>query len=115
MKNFLKIDPLGPQFGPLSEKNDDFGGFEAYHHDFPGTINEYGEWRQPYKRELPENYETGPEGGFGYDTFTFFIVTHLSSQEYEICIRTPAGTNRICYVECTIPANAMMKTMQVRN
>jgi len=28
-------------------------------------------------------------------------VTHLSSQEYEICIRTPAGANHICYVPCT--------------
>jgi len=28
-------------------------------------------------------------------------VVHLSGQEYEICIRTPAGSNHICYVPCT--------------
>jgi len=31
-------------------------------------------------------------------------VTHLSNQEYDICIRTPSGANHICYVPCTSPA-----------
>jgi len=28
-------------------------------------------------------------------------VTHLSSQEYDVCIRRPAGANYICYTPCT--------------
>ena len=33
--------------------------------------------------------------------FYIYSVVHLSGQEYEICIRTPAGSNHICYVPCT--------------
>lgn len=33
-------------------------------------------------------------------------VTHLSSQDYDICIRRPAGTTVICYTQCTNVAGA---------
>jgi len=33
-------------------------------------------------------------------------VTHLSNQEYDICIRTPSGANHICYVPCSDPTAA---------
>jgi len=35
-------------------------------------------------------------------------VTHLSSQEYEICIRTPSGANHICYIACSSPNAAIV-------
>ena len=44
----------------------------------------------------------------------FFSVTHLSNQEYEICIRTPSGVNHICYIPCTAPADSSIATAQVR-
>jgi len=39
-------------------------------------------------------------------------VTHLSNQEYEICIRTPSGVNHICYIPCTAPADSSIATAQ---
>lgn len=33
-------------------------------------------------------------------------VTHLSSQEYTICVRRPAGVTHICYTPCTLVAGA---------
>jgi len=33
-------------------------------------------------------------------------VTHLSSQDYDVCIRRPAGANYICYTPCTSVAGA---------
>ena len=50
--------------------------------------------------------------------FYFIIVTHLSSQDYDICIRRPAGTTVICYTQCTntagIAAANSAATAQVR-
>jgi len=39
-------------------------------------------------------------------------VVHLSSQRYSICIRKPAGTDRICYIPCTVPAAAAADDQQ---
>jgi len=39
-------------------------------------------------------------------------VTHLSSQEYDICIRTPSGANHICYVPCTDPGDGTATAQQ---
>lgn len=35
-------------------------------------------------------------------------IVHLSSQMYEICIRKPAGSSRICYTQCTVGAAISM-------
>lgn len=35
-------------------------------------------------------------------------VVHLSSQQYNICIRKNAATNHICYTPCTLLTNAMI-------
>jgi len=38
-------------------------------------------------------------------------VTHLSSQDYDICIRRPAGATHICYTQCTNVAGASAANM----
>ena len=30
-----------------------------------------------------------------------FLVVHLSNQHYDICIRQPISTTKICYIGCT--------------
>ena len=40
----------------MIEKSDDFNGWGANMEDFPGTMNEQGEWFHPYKREIPETF-----------------------------------------------------------
>lgn len=41
-------------------------------------------------------------------------TTHLSNQEYDICIRTPSGANHMCYTTCSSPtaANAAIAAIQ---
>jgi len=39
-------------------------------------------------------------------------IVHLSSQVYDICIRKPAGSSRICYTQCTVGgANSVIANM----
>lgn len=38
-------------------------------------------------------------------TFVPDTATHLSNQQYDICIRQPAGTTFICYTPCTVQNN----------
>ena len=37
----------------IVEKLDGFDGWGAHMHDFPGTVNQMGEWFNGYKREVP--------------------------------------------------------------
>ena len=44
------------QVGKVIEDSDSFNGWHAHMEEFPGTVNEYGSWIEPYKREVPERF-----------------------------------------------------------
>ena len=60
------------QTDKILEKAQGWGGWGPHMHEFPGTVNEYGNWVDPYERKAPERF-TGDAADDGYyptDRFT---------------------------------------------
>ena len=52
-----------------------FKGYPASHEEFPGTINDFGNWMDPYERQVPEHF-TGDsaDANFIVDKFTQNVI-----------------------------------------
>ena len=50
--------------------------------DFPGTMNEHGEWFHPYKREVPEVFQgdMADQHYYPVDKFTQSILTNYATE-----------------------------------
>ena len=65
-------DEMNVMTGKVIENMDNWDGWHAHMHEFPGTINEHGEWVNKYDRELPERFvgNAADSSYYPVDTFT---------------------------------------------
>ena len=58
------------------EMKDNFNGYHAYLHEFPGTVNENGNFMAPYERVYPERFvgDSADQDYYPVDTFTQNIL-----------------------------------------
>ena len=58
--------------GKIIEEKKGFGGWPASMEEFPGTVNEYGDWYNAYERQIPERFQgdSADENYYPVDKFT---------------------------------------------
>ena len=62
-----------------------WGGIEASMHEFPGTVNEHGNWQDAYERVLPERFQgDAADGTAPVDKFTQNLI-----ENYAVEAKTP--------------------------
>tara|TARA_B110000238_G_C15772418_1_gene288200 strand:+ start:81 stop:389 length:309 start_codon:yes stop_codon:yes gene_type:complete len=56
----------------IMEELKGFGGWHASMEEFPGTVNQYGDWYGAYNRTIPEVFQgdSADEGSYPIDKFT---------------------------------------------
>jgi len=56
-----------------------WGGIEASMHEFPGTVNEHGNWQDAYERVLPERFQgDAADGTAPVDKFTQNLIENYA-------------------------------------
>mmetsp|Transcript_16890 Transcript_16890/g.25983 ORF Transcript_16890/g.25983 Transcript_16890/m.25983 type:complete len:184 (+) Transcript_16890:26-577(+) len=60
------------------ENLDNFGGWEPHMHEFPGTVNEYGNYMDSYNREMPERFAEEDTNGHPVDKFTQNLIKNYA-------------------------------------
>ena len=65
-------EKLYAEMGKIVETAQDWDGYHAHMHEFPGTVNEYGNFMDPYTRVLPKRFQgdAAESNYYPVDTFT---------------------------------------------
>ena len=70
------------QLDYVIEKADNWDGWGAHMHEFPGTVNEHGDFMSPYTRAIPERFQ-GNEAISGVGSTDLFTQNILKNYAIE--------------------------------
>ena len=72
--------------GKIAEKDDNFHGYQPWYDGFEGNNHNNGEWRDAYKRVIPERFE-----GDERDSFTAKMIKDFAEEGKDKDTHTPNG------------------------
>ena len=89
-------EPVHLQTGKILETAKAWTGVEPKMHEFPGTVNDMGNWVDPYERNLPERF-TGDEalGTYPVDKFTQNMIENYAVEGIDgMKVKNPTPNGR---------------------
>ena len=79
----LDVENIQVEESKVIETAGNWDGWHPHMHEFPGTVNEFGNYMDPYNREVPERFVDEDANSYPVDKFTQNMIKNYAVESVD--------------------------------